>query len=102
MSIVLGLHWAALAGGTMVLAVLFLVWAGTRVIGEHDAGLIIKRFGPPMPAGRIVAADGEAGYQARMLPPGWHFFLWRWQYRVQKVPVVVVPPGEIALVVAAD
>jgi uncharacterized membrane protein YqiK len=28
--------------------------------------------------------------------------LWRWRYRVVKVPVVVVRPGEIALVVAAD
>ena len=37
-----------------------------------------------------------------MLPPGWHFGLWRWRYKVEKVPVVVVQPGEIALVVAAD
>jgi uncharacterized membrane protein YqiK len=37
-----------------------------------------------------------------MLSPGWHFPVWRWRYRVEKVPLVVVPPGQIALVVAAD
>jgi uncharacterized membrane protein YqiK len=62
----------------------------------------VKRFGPPLASGRIVAVAGEAGYQARLLPPGWHFGLWRWRYRVVKVPVVVVSPGEIALIVAAD
>src|ERR1043165_8270383 len=37
-----------------------------------------------------------------MLPPGWHFGLWRWRYKIEKIGVVVVQPGEIALVVAAD
>src|SRR5262249_57252591 len=31
-----------------------------------------------------------------------HFGLWRWRCKVLKVPVVVIQPGEIALVVAAD
>ena len=75
---------------------------GTAIIGEDESGLVIKRFGRPLPSGRIIALDGEAGYQARMLPPGWHFGLWRWRYKVVRVPLVVVPPGEIALVVAAD
>src|SRR5262249_38984797 len=30
------------------------------------------------------------------------FVPFRWQYRVEKVQAMVVPPGEIALVVAAD
>ena len=63
---------------------------------------MIKRFGRPLASGRIIALDGEAGYQARMLSPGWHFGLWRWHYKVVNVPVLVVQPGEIALVVAAD
>ena len=57
---------------------------------------------PPLPTGRIIALDGEAGYQARLLSPGWHFGYWRWRYRVIRVPVTIVEPGEIALVVAAD
>src|SRR5262245_11632496 len=86
----------------VVLAALFLVFVGVRTIGEDQSGLVVKRFGPPLPSGRIIALDGEAGYQARMLSPGWHFGLWRWKYKVEKVEVTVVQPGEIALVVAAD
>src|SRR5262245_42229388 len=78
------------------------VLSGVRVIRENQSGLVIKRYGRPLASGRIIAINGEAGYQARMLPPGWHAGLWRWRYKVAKVPVVVVRPGEIALVVAAD
>jgi uncharacterized membrane protein YqiK len=84
------------------LAVLALVVASTWIIGENESGLVIKKFGRPLPSGRLIALDGEAGYQARLLSPGWHFVPYRWQYHVVKVPAVVVPPGEIALVVAAD
>jgi uncharacterized membrane protein YqiK len=89
----------ALGAAWLALAVIVL---GTRVIRENESGLVIKRFGSRLPSGRIIAIDGEAGYQARLLPPGWHFGLWRWRYKIVKVPVVVVQPGEIALVVAAD
>src|SRR5262245_16821442 len=75
---------------------------GLWVIAANESGLVVKRFGPPLESGRIIALNGEAGYQARLLPPGWHFGLWRWRYKVLKVPVVVIQPGEIALVVAAD
>jgi uncharacterized membrane protein YqiK len=89
----------AIVGG---LAVIAFVLSGVRMIREDQSGLVIKRYGRPLPSGRIIALNGEAGYQARMLPPGWHAGLWRWRYKVAKVPVVVVRPGEIALVVAAD
>ncbi|HEV8345164.1 MAG TPA: SPFH domain-containing protein [Vicinamibacterales bacterium] len=91
---------AALIGTAFASAAL--VSLGVWVIAANQSGLVVKRFGPPLASGRIVASNGEAGYQARLLPPGWHFGLWRWRYRVVKVPVVVVRPGEIALVVAAD
>ncbi len=81
---------------------LIVVISSTRIIRANESGLVVKRFGAPLASGRIIALDGEAGYQARMLPPGWHLWYWRLRYRVVKVPVVVVPPGEIALVVAAD
>jgi uncharacterized membrane protein YqiK len=79
-----------------------IVSLGLWVIAANQSGLVVKRFGPPLASGRIVALSGEAGYQARLLPPGWHFGLWRWRYRVVKVPAVVVRAGDIALIVAAD
>src|SRR5215813_10966299 len=86
----------------LLAAVILVMRLGLRVIGPSQSGLLIKRYGPELPAGHVIALDGEAGYQARMLGPGWHFPVWRWRYRLVKVPVVVVNPGEIALVVAAD
>jgi uncharacterized membrane protein YqiK len=93
--------WLTLLG-IAALALFLRVFGGVRVIAEDQSGLVIKRFGRDLPAGRVIALDGEAGYQARLLPPGWHIGLWVWRYRVERIPMVVVPGGEIALVVAAD
>jgi len=92
---------AWIAGGCAVLLIV-LLRLGMVVIGEQESGLVVRRYGRELPAGRIIATDGEAGYQARMLPPGWHFPLWRWKYKVERVALVEVPSGEIALVVAKD
>ncbi|MDX2012414.1 MAG: SPFH domain-containing protein [Myxococcaceae bacterium] len=83
-------------------ATLGVVLLGLHVIGAHESGLVVRRFGKPLPPGRLIALEGEAGYQADLLPPGWHFGLWRWRYQVRRVPLVVIPPGQIGLVVAAD
>jgi len=93
--------WTMLALAIIVV-LLVNIWLGTRIIDEKHSGLVIKRYGPALPDGRIIAIDGEAGYQARMLSPGWHVGWWRWRYKIVKVPVTIVGPGEIALVVAAD
>ena len=64
---------------------------------------MVKKFATrSLAPGHLLALDGEAGYQADTLAPGLHFGYWRWQYRILKMPVTVVPQGEIALVVAAD
>jgi uncharacterized membrane protein YqiK len=91
-----------IAGGLVLLAALFLAAGGVRVIAENESGLVIKRFGPALPPGRLIALGGEAGYQARLLSPGWHFGLWKWRYKVHAIALVVVRAGEIGLVVAAD
>lgn len=76
---------------------------GTVLISERQVGIVVKRFGArALEPGRLLALAGEAGYQADTLAPGLHFGYWRWQYRIIKVPVTVVPQGEIALVLAAD
>lgn len=76
---------------------------GIVIINERQVGIVIKRFSAKsLPAGQIVALNGEAGYQADTLAPGVYFGYWPWFYSVRHVPVTVIPPGEIGLVVAAD
>ena len=79
--------------------------SGLVVIGERQVGLVVKKFdfgGKSLPPGQLIALNGESGYQADTLAPGWHFFYWPWQFTVIKAPVIVVPQGEIALIVAND
>jgi len=75
---------------------------GLVIISEQEVGVVVKKFGGRLPAGRLIALDGEAGYQADTLAPGWHWGMFPWQYGVQKQPMIVVPQGEIALLVAND
>ena len=70
------------AGMLLATALAAVVIASTRVIREDESGLVIRRYGRPLPSGRIIALSGEAGYQARLLPPGWHFGMWLWRYKV--------------------
>src|SRR5215475_10992092 len=82
---------------------LFIAASGFVLIRERQVGIVVKRFATnSLPPGRLIALAGEAGYQADTLAPGLHFGYWPWQYRILKVPVTVVPQGEIALVLAAD
>ncbi len=80
-------------------------FGGLVVIGEREVGIVVKKFtlsGKGLPPGRLIALNGEAGLQADTLAPGWHWGHWPWQYSVKKEPVIVVPQGQIALIVAAD
>src|SRR6266404_147267 len=95
------LAWA----GFIVLLVVVLepLVLGAVFIRERQVGVVVKKLGTrSLPPGHLIALAGEAGYQADTLPPGLHFGYFRWQYRVNKAPVTVVPQGEIAVVVAAD
>ena len=94
-------YWLGLALAAPVLLAILL--AGFVLIRERQAGIVVKRFArKSLPPGRFIALDGEAGLQADTLAPGLHFGYWPWQYRVIKVPITVVPQGELALVLAAD
>jgi uncharacterized membrane protein YqiK len=76
---------------------------GLVVIGEKEVGIVTKKFASKnLPAGRLIALNGESGLQANTLPPGWHWGFWPWQFSVKKEPVVIIPQGEIALIVAND
>src|SRR6476661_7145566 len=76
---------------------------GLMIINERQVGIVMKKFsGRALAPGHLIALNGEAGYQADTLTPGWHFFYWFWQYSVEKAPVIEIPQGEIGLLVAAD
>jgi uncharacterized membrane protein YqiK len=85
----------------VLLLVMLFLWCGFVLIREQQVGIVVKRFAAKsLPPGQLIALAGEAGFQADALAPGLHFGYWPWQYRVIKVPVTVVPQGEIALVLA--
>jgi len=92
---------------TLVLIVLilliFLVVLSTVKIGGTQVGIIEKKLGGgAMPAGRVIAVNGENGIQAQVLTPGWHFFYWPWQYSITKMPWTEVKEGHIGLIMAKD
>jgi len=61
----------------LVLFALAVVVSSTWIIREDQSGLVIKKYGRSLLPGRLIALDGEAGYQARLLSPGWHFVPFR-------------------------
>ena len=93
-------------GVIVLLTVIFpTAMIGLVIIREQQVGVVIKRFsvfGKSLPPDRQVALNGEAGYQADTLAPGWYFGYWIWMYSVKRVNAIIIPQGEIALVVAAD
>lgn len=99
------LGWAvlpvAIAGGIL----LGLTCGGLVIISEREVGIVVKKLsfsGRRLPPGRLIALEGEAGYQADTLAPGWHWGYWPWQYGVRKESLLVIPQGEVALLVAND
>lgn len=80
---------------------------GIIIIPEDKIGLVTKKFvlfgdKKELPAGRIIAVDGEAGFQAQPLAPGIYFWKWIWQYEITLQGFTVIPEGKIGLVVAKD
>ncbi|WP_240907049.1 SPFH domain-containing protein [Paludisphaera rhizosphaerae] len=96
-----GLFWVmALVLGLIALCEL----SGLRYIANDRVGVVEKLWSTrgSVPEGRILALDGEAGFQAEVLRGGLHFGLWRWQYRIHRAPLVTVPQGKIGYVYARD
>ncbi len=92
------LYYSLLVG--LVAFVVILVLPSIRIIGPIEIGLITKRFAwKKLPDDNPIAFQGEAGYQADLLMPGWHFKCWV-VYAVEKHPWVQVRAGEIGVVVA--
>ncbi len=92
-------------GVALVVAVVVVCEAlGMRYISNNRVGIVEKLWSPAgsVSEGRIIALNGEAGYQAVILRGGLHFGLWRWQFKIHNVPLVTVPQGKIGYVYARD
>ena len=51
---------------------------------------------------RVIALNGEAGWQADPLPPGVYFWLWPFQYQVEFQAFIEVKDGQLGVVDAID
>jgi uncharacterized membrane protein YqiK len=82
------------------------VFFGVVIVPEDKIGLVTKKFvlfgKQELPEGRIVATEGEAGFQAQTLPPGIYFAKWIWQYEITFQSFTVIPTGQLGLVLAKD
>jgi uncharacterized membrane protein YqiK len=80
---------------------------GMVIVPENKMGLVTKKFvlfgqHKELPDGRIIATNGEAGFQAQTLAPGIYFWKWMWQYEVKMEDFTVIPEGKVGLVLARD
>ncbi|MBI2572127.1 MAG: hypothetical protein HYV63_34385 [Candidatus Schekmanbacteria bacterium] len=80
------------------------VLLGTRYVANNRIGIVEKLWSlrGSLAEGRMVALNGEAGFQAELLRGGLHLFYWPWQYRVHRHPLTTVPQGKIGYVFARD
>src|SRR4051812_26067270 len=71
-------------------------------VDDDKAGIVVRKFGPDLPANRVVAAHGEKGPQAEVLGPGWHFGYWPWLYDLAQVATTTIDSGHVGVVNALD
>jgi uncharacterized membrane protein YqiK len=83
------------------------VFFGMVIIPEDKIGLVTKKFvlfgaNKQLPDGKIIALNGEPGYQADTLAPGLYWGYWVWQYSIEQAALTVIPKGKIGLLSAMD
>ncbi len=90
--------------GLILLPLLLCELAGLRYIPNNRVGIIEKLWSGAgsVGEGRIIALNGEAGFQDKLLRGGLHFGLWRWQYKIHWVSLVTIPQGKVGYVYARD
>lgn len=104
------LKWALIIGIPLLCLVFYRVimrvFMGVVIVPQDKIGLVTKKFKlggkQSLPEGRIIATEGEAGFQAQTLAPGVYFGKWFWQYSVAFQDFTVIPTGKLGLVLAKD
>ena len=86
----------------IALAVLILVLNSYIVVGGTQLAMLERKWvGKPLPAGRVIAQDGEIGQQARLLGPGFHL-LTPFIFKTEKTNFMVIGKNEVGLVESID
>jgi hypothetical protein len=94
----------AVVKAAAVLLVVFAVASTSFVyVDEDKTGHINKIYGSNLPQGAYIAVNGEKGPQAYVLPPGFQFSpLLNLLNTIKEEPIVQVPEGQYAYLVAKD
>lgn len=82
-----------------VLAILFYFAYWRNYIGPEEVGMITRHMGPNLRDGNVVAFSGEAGWQADLLLPGWHWIVPPLE-SLERYPRVRIPAGTYGLVIS--
>jgi uncharacterized membrane protein YqiK len=98
------LYFAFVVIGLVVAARLGAWLLGVRYIPHTKVGIVEKLWASKgsLTEGRIIAFNGEAGYQTEILRGGIHAFYYPWQYRIHREPLVSIPEGKIGYVYSRD
>jgi uncharacterized membrane protein YqiK len=104
---IIGYWWVAAALIAIGLYKQVLWLLGVIIIDDDSIGVVTKKFvlfgaNKELPPNRIIALNGEAGYQADTLAPGLHWGFWPWQFDVETQKFFEVPEGHIGLVESVD
>jgi len=92
----------ALIGYAVGGIVFLILLSGIRFIPNNRIGIIEKRFsGKGSVKSGLIALNGEAGYQPRILRGGLHYLM-PIQYVVHTMPLVTISQGKIGYVFARD
>ena len=83
------------------------VFFGMIIIPEDKIGLVTKKFvlfgtNKSLPDGKIIALNGEPGFQADTLAPGLYWGYWIWQYEISQAGLTIIPKGKIGLLSSKD
>lgn len=94
----------AVYGIAGLVVVALLVSTSFTVVSADKVGHLKRVYGGgSMPAGHVVAAEGENGPQAEILAPGFHFRpLLNVMYEVEEFPIVEIPADSYGLLIARD
>src|SRR3954468_20559792 len=90
--------------GIFLLVLVITAAVGVRYIPHRRVGILEKLWSErgSLGQGRILALQGEAGYQARVLRGGLYFGYPFWMFRVHTVPLVTIAEGRVGYVYARD